>query len=139
VQPELSGSGYLLCILTLGSIQADLDQLIRGLEELGVRRPPNSVSLSNIHPLAARVAGRLPEMDMTPRDAFYSKQKTIPLAQAMHRVASEIITPYPPGIPVMMPGERFDHDTIEFLESIKRSGCPISAVDPSINTVRVVA
>lgn len=76
---------------------------------------------------------------MTPREAFYSKQKAIPLAQAVQRVSGEIITPYPPGIPVIMPGERISQETIELLTTVKRSGCPISAVDSSMATVRVVS
>ncbi len=138
VQPELSGPGYLLCILTLGSIREDIDQLVRGLKELSVRRPPHCEDLSEVNNLAARVAEQLPELVMTPREAFYSQQKTIPFSQAIHRVSGEVITPYPPGIPVMMPGERFNQNTIELLEAVKRSRCPISAVDPSLDTVRVV-
>ena len=138
VQPELSGAGYLLCILTLGSIREDVEQLIRGLKELCVRKPPHVESLHDVNSLAASVAEKLPEMVMTPREAFYSKHKTIPFSQAISRVSGEVITPYPPGIPVMMPGERFNQDTIELLEAVKRSRCPISAVDPSLNTVRVI-
>lgn len=139
VQPELSGAGYMLCILTLGSIREDVHQLIRGLKELSVRKPPNFEDRHEVNSLAARVAEQLPEMVMTPRKAFYSKQQTIPLSLALNRISSEIITPYPPGIPVIMPGERFDLDTMELLKAVQRSGCPISAVDPYFNTVRVVA
>ena len=139
VQPELSGAGYLLCILTLGSIEEDIDQLIFGLKELSVRRPHHREDLSEVNELAKCVTARLPEKVMTPRDAFYSKQETIPFAQALNRISGEIVTPYPPGIPVVMPGERIQRETIELLEAVKWSRCPISAVDPSLETMRVVA
>ncbi|MEQ1829278.1 MAG: aminotransferase class I/II-fold pyridoxal phosphate-dependent enzyme [Pirellula sp.] len=139
VQPELSGAGYLLCILTLGSIREDVDQLVCGLKDLSVRKPPHREDLSDVNLLAARVARELPEAMMTPREAFYSKQQSIPIEKAMNRISAEIVTPYPPGIPVMMPGERFNRYTLELLGAVKRSGCPISAVDPSLETVRVVS
>lgn len=139
VQPELSAAGYVLCILTLGSTQDDVDHLIRGLEELSIRKPSRREDLQHVHKQAGYATEQLPESAMTPREAFYSKQKSIPLAQAVHRVSGEIITPYPPGIPVIMPGERFSQEIIELLVTVKRSGCPISAVDPSIATVRIVS
>ncbi len=138
VQPELSGPSYLLCILTLGSIPEDIDHLTHGLQALSNQKAPHQEDLTEVNDLAARASGRLPERVMTPRDAFYSKHSTLPLEQALDRISGEIITPYPPGIPVMMPGERFNRDTIELLAAVKRSRCPISAVDTDLHTVRVV-
>ncbi len=139
VQPELSAAGYVLCIITLGSTQDDVDHLVRGLQKLSVRTPSRREDLIDVHEQAAHTTEQLPETAMTPREAFYSKQKAIPLAQAVHRVSGEIITPYPPGIPVIMPGERFSQEIIELLATVKRSGCPISAVDSSMATVRIVS
>jgi arginine decarboxylase len=138
VQPELSGAGYMLCILTLGSIREDIDQLVYGLKELSVRRPPRIEDRSYVNALAERMSQVLPEMVMTPREAFYAKQQSIPCSDALNRISAEVVTPYPPGIPVLMPGERFSRDVLEFLDAVKRSRCPISAVDPSLETVRVV-
>ena len=138
VQPELSGPGYLLCILTLGSIQADVDHLVAGLQAMVSAQPPYCEDFGGLNELASRVAGRLPDAVMSPRNAFYSRHLTIPFSQALNRISGEIITPYPPGIPVLMPGERFNQDTIQLLSAVRRSQCPISAVDPSLETVRVV-
>ncbi len=77
-------------------------------------------------------------MVMTPREAFYRPHREVPFTHACGCIAGEVITPYPPGIPVLMPGERFDRDTMELLSAVKRSRCPISAVDPRLETVRVV-
>lgn len=139
VQPELSGASYVLCIMTLGSERADIDHLLKGLRSLRDTRPPASENLSELMQLAGRVAMTLPEMIMSPREAFYRAHRDVPFDQASGYVAGEIITPYPPGIPVLMPGERFDHDTMELLAAVKRQRCPISAVDPTLSTVRVVA
>ena len=138
VQPELSGPGYLLCILTLGSIQEDIDHLLRGLRAMCSQAPPCHADFTEVNDLAGRLSQRLPDTVMSPRDAFFSKHRTIPFDQALNRVSGEIITPYPPGIPVVMPGERFNQDSIELLTAVKRSRCPISAVDSSLQSVRVI-
>ncbi|MCC6512003.1 MAG: aminotransferase class I/II-fold pyridoxal phosphate-dependent enzyme [Pirellulaceae bacterium] len=138
VQPELSGSGYLLCILTVGTLRRDLDQLLTGLRAMLVTSPPSSEDLGALNELAGRVAESLPEMVMSPREAFYRRQCAIPFDQAVGRISGEIITPYPPGIPVIVPGERLDQDRLELLVAVKRAHSPISAVDPSLATLRVL-
>ncbi len=139
VQPELSGASYVLCIMTLGSEQSDVDQLTRALRALQAERPAHSEVLQELIEQAGRAASRLPEMVMTPRTAFYHPQRTVRFSQALGCVAGEIITPYPPGIPVLMPGERIDPAAIELLATVKRLQCPISAVDPHLDTVCVIA
>lgn len=139
VQPELSGPGYLLCILTIGSIAEDVDHLVRGLEEMSRLRRKLYTEFRELNELAGRVSQRLPERVLLPREAFYSKHVSVAFEKVLGCVSGEIITPYPPGIPVIVPGERFDRDTIELLAAVKQSACPISAVDNRLDTVRVVA
>ncbi len=105
---------------------------------MSTRQSPHHEDLSELNDLAGRVSERLPETVLSPRDAFYLRHRSIPFDQALGRISGEIITPYPPGIPVMMPGERFNRDAIELLAAVKRSRCPISAVDADLQTVRVV-
>ena len=138
VQPELSGPGYLLCILTLGSNRDDIEHLIRGLRAMVATDAPHHEDFSAVNDLVGRVSARIPEAAMSPREAFYSNHRMIAFAQALGRISGEIITPYPPGIPVVMPGERFNRDAMELLAAVKRSHCPISAVDAELQTVRVV-
>lgn len=137
VQPELSGPGYLLCIMTVGSNRQDCDRLLQGLQALVETQPPRRVFHQQLNELAGRATMCMPEMVMSPRDAFYSRHENLSLDQALGCISGEVITPYPPGIPVIMPGERFDQATVDLLHSVKHLGCPISAVDPSLSTVRV--
>lgn len=138
VQPELAGASYILCIMTVGSLREDVECLVQALQTMTHTQPPPFENLSELIQLAGRVAVALPETAMTPREAFYRPHREVAFAQAYGCIAGEIITPYPPGIPVLMPGERFDRDTMELLSAVKRSRCPISAVDPELETVRVV-
>jgi arginine decarboxylase len=136
VQPELSGTGHVLCITTIGNTEDDMDRLVAGFDEAarhcGLRAGGAQTAL-----VADLLAVR-PETVLTPREAFFAVEESVGLAQAVGRVAAEAITPYPPGIPLVMPGERLGNDVIGLLESLRAAGNPISAADPTLSLVKVV-
>jgi len=77
---------------------------------------------------------------MTPRDAFFAAARTVPLAAAAGQVAAELVTPYPPGIPVLVPGEVATADKLAYLEAGRAHGMYVCGpADPSLATLRVVA
>jgi arginine/lysine/ornithine decarboxylase len=79
------------------------------------------------------------ETVMLPRDAFFGPVEVVPVAEAVGRVAAEQITPYPPGIPVALPGERLNSAVIDYLRSGLSAGMVLpDPADPSLDTVRVV-
>jgi arginine/lysine/ornithine decarboxylase len=135
VQPELAGAGHVLCITTIGNVDTDTDRLVEGFSEVARhfgRHAGNSAGLT------ADVLAVRPETVLTPREAFFAADEAVPLRQASGRVAAEAITPYPPGIPLVMPGERLDDDVIELLSALRDAGNPISASDPTMEVVRAV-
>ncbi|WP_427172697.1 aminotransferase class I/II-fold pyridoxal phosphate-dependent enzyme [Arthrobacter sp. 92] len=74
-----------------------------------------------------------------PRDAFFGPTEDVPAREAVGRVAAEQITPYPPGIPVIVPGERINEAVIDYLESGLQARMVLpDPADPSLNTIRVV-
>jgi arginine decarboxylase len=80
------------------------------------------------------------EMAMTPREAFFAESRPVPLPVAIGEVAAELIVPYPPGIPVLVPGERIAWDKLMYLAELSaRSGSCSGAADPTLLTLRVVA
>ncbi|MGY1624426.1 aminotransferase class I/II-fold pyridoxal phosphate-dependent enzyme [Geodermatophilus sp. SYSU D00965] len=80
------------------------------------------------------------EQAMTPRDAFFARVEQVPAAEAVGRVAAELVSPYPPGVPVLAPGERISQDAVDYLTSGVQAGMLIpDAADPSMETFRVVA
>jgi arginine decarboxylase len=73
-----------------------------------------------------------------PRDAFFGPTEDVPARDAVGRVAAEQITPYPPGIPVIVPGERINAAVVDYLESGLRAGMVLpDPADPSLGTIRV--
>ncbi|MEW5810565.1 MAG: aminotransferase class I/II-fold pyridoxal phosphate-dependent enzyme [Actinomycetota bacterium] len=136
VQPELAGAGHVLCISTIGNTDADFDRLTAAFgevsEHFGVRRREAGDALPR-DVLTVR-----PEVVLTPRDAFFAPVETIALTDAAGRIAAEAITPYPPGIPLVMPGERLGADVIDLLTALRAAGNPISASDPTLGCVKTV-
>lgn len=136
VQPELSGPGHVLCITTIGTSDADMERLIAGFDEVAAyvgRRPAGDDSGLIADMLALRA-----ETVLTPREAFFAAEEAVPLSQTTGRVAADAITPYPPGIPLVMPGERLTRDVIDLLQALRAAGNPISASDPGLDVVKVV-
>lgn len=80
------------------------------------------------------------ETVMLPRDAFFGPVDQVPAERAAGRVAGEQITPYPPGIPAVVPGERLTDSVIDYLRSGLAAGMNApDPADPSLETFRVVA
>ena len=136
VQPELSGVGHVLCITTIGNSDNDVDRLVAGFDEaarhFGRRRADAETGL-----IADLLAVR-PATVLTPREAFFAADEAVSLSGAAGRIAAEAITPYPPGIPLVMPGELLSDDVIELLLALRATGNPISASDPTMDRVKVV-
>ncbi len=75
-----------------------------------------------------------------PRDAFFGPTEMIAAARAAGRIAAEQITPYPPGVPAVVPGERLNTAVIDYLRSGLAGGMALpDAADSSLEHIRVVA
>jgi lysine decarboxylase len=75
-----------------------------------------------------------------PRDAFFGRVEEIPTGSAGGRIAAEQITPYPPGISAVVPGERLNDAVLDYLRSGVDAGMNLpDAADPSLKTIRVLA
>jgi arginine/lysine/ornithine decarboxylase len=80
---------------------------------------------------------RLPTL--SPREAFSTATETLPITQSIDRISAETVCPYPPGIPVLLPGEIVTGGAIAYLQQILAAGGIISGcVDPNLATLRVV-
>ncbi|OBG41109.1 aminotransferase class I/II-fold pyridoxal phosphate-dependent enzyme [Mycobacterium sp. E3198] len=75
-----------------------------------------------------------------PRDAFFGRVETVPTERAAGRISAEQVTPYPPGIPAVVPGERLNDAVLDYLCTGVRAGMNVpDAADPSLQTIRVLA
>lgn len=79
------------------------------------------------------------EQAMLPRDAFFGPTDDVPVAREAGRIAAEMITPYPSGIPPVLPGERLTEPVLRYLRTGPAAGMHLpDPSDPAPDTVRVV-
>jgi arginine decarboxylase len=80
------------------------------------------------------------ESAMTPRDAFFARVEQVPVGEAAGRVVAELVSPYPPGVPVLAPGERITQEVVDYLTTGVAAGMLVpDAADPELKSLRVVA
>lgn len=81
-----------------------------------------------------------PETVVSPREAFFSAHTTVSVEAAVGRVCAELVAPYPPGVPVLAPGERVTADAVLALQEARADGARIAyAADPFLATLQVIA
>ena len=142
VTAELPALKTLTFIISLGNTIADIEQLVHALRMLVEQTGSDhkhglqqSADLPSDIPMAPTVS--VPAM--SPRDAFFSDSEPVAIAQAIGRISTELICPYPPGIPVLLPGERITSEAIQTLQVVHAAGGVITGcIDSSLNTLSVV-
>ena len=123
--------------LTHADDSSTADRLLAGLTEL-VDAADGLGPAPRIHvPDPDRL--RLEQVRL-PRDAFFGPVEQVPIEKAAGRIAAETLTPYPPGIPAALPGERLNEDVVEYLRTGHAGGMRVpDSADPERRSVRVTA
>lgn len=109
IEPEYADGGHVVLILTPMNKEEDFIRLEEAIRDFPVRDP---YSLPNALPPQPRRA-------VSPREAMLAPSEWISIEQAAGRIAAQAACPCPPGVPVVMPGERITENTIEFLISYR--------------------
>ena len=107
IWPEMADSGHVVFILTSADSDEDLDHLEKVLDELSL------VSDEEAYPIPPE-----PSIAVCPREALFSKTETMVLNQCEDRISAEQIAPYPPGVPVVAPGEVISKKHLAYLQKI---------------------
>ncbi|MCA9237189.1 MAG: aminotransferase class I/II-fold pyridoxal phosphate-dependent enzyme [Planctomycetales bacterium] len=81
----------------------------------------------------------IPSAVMTPREAALGPKEDVALSSGMGRAAAEMVMVYPPGIPLLMPGELIQSETVAVCRDLLAAGAHVYATDPQLNTIRVAA
>lgn len=133
VTAELVTPDHLTFLISLGNTATDIDQLLLALRAL---YQPTPLLIPRSQP-AARPQVSMPVL--SPRAAYWHPSEVIPLLEAPDRISTESICPYPPGIPILLPGERIcSQDLNQLLHIKERGGVITGCSDPSLKTLKVV-
>ncbi|MCC7021668.1 MAG: aminotransferase class V-fold PLP-dependent enzyme [Thermomicrobiales bacterium] len=138
VGPEMSDLVGLVFLITIGDTPESVDRLVDAFATLSREHSRGGGRRAELRSSGTVIApGR---QAMTPREAFFAQAKATPLAAANGEVSAELVIPYPPGIPVLAPGEIITDDKIAYLREGAAHGMYLSGpADPTLATIRVVA
>lgn len=144
VNVELSDHENVLAVVTYANEKEDLDRLIHACCSISAEccsknkknEGKNDISVIKKQPCFPS----LPEQCMTPRRAYFSKKKRIAWQEAVGAVSGQVIAPYPPGIPVIYPGERINREVWEYIECFRKDGRHIHGADQdgTLDTVQII-
>ena len=133
IQIEFGDLGNILAYLSIGDRPREIERLVSSLSEVRRRFGKNSS------------AGLMkqeyiePEVVVSPQKAFYAPKESLPLKNTVGRVCSEFVMCYPPGIPILTPGERITQDIIAYILYAKEKGCSMTGPeDPDITCLNVL-
>lgn len=134
IQVEMADPFHVLVIVSIGDRQDDLNRLVEALKVISAESGLQGalLPLDRVHPpvLDNRFA-------MTPRDAFYSDSELVDVRDSAGRVSTEIVTVYPPGIPLLVPGEEISRDALDYLQNMAGLGAIIDGLNENNTLVRV--
>lgn len=131
---ELPSCQHLTFILTFGNTQSDVDLLCHGF---------SIVNNNSLNQLIKQESPPLVYIQttpaMSPREAYFRQIEVVKKSEAKERVTSELICPYPPGIPILIPGEIITEEALNYLDAIANIGGTITGCsDPTLTTFKVV-
>jgi len=135
IQVDCAEIFNLIAIMGYGTSKQDVNKLVTALEEIDrLEQGPQQNWVLQIPSLST-------EMVMIPRDVFLQHPaKRVPLSKAAGHISAQTLTPYPPGIPVLIPGERITKEIQDYLMDMSRKGVRVSGQETdTLRTVKVVA
>ena len=145
VQCELADLFNCLALFTIGTTAEAADRLVYGVTQLAREdRPIDVFSPSGVLQRRLKTGTyalpKIPPIRMNPRDAFLAPTEIVPFKKSAGRICAEVITPYPPGIPVISPGEEITREIIDYLDLELRAGVRMQGpYDSELRTIRVVS
>ncbi len=132
IQAEFGDIGTMMAYLSIGDRMQDVERLIGALEDIKRLYRGNASTLSYVDAVEAEVA-------FSPRVSFYAEKESLPIRQAVGRVCGEFVMCYPPGIPILAPGELVTEKIINHILYAREKGCSLQgAADPRVDHLRVL-
>lgn len=132
IQLEFGDIGNFLAIVTAGDRDLEIERLISALSEIKRLHSGDLTGMLDheyINPL----------VEMTPQAAFYSEKVSLPIEESAGRISTESVMCYPPGIPILAPGERITKEILQYIAYAKEKGCFMTGTeDMDISRINVV-
>ena len=132
IQAEFGDTTNLLAYVSVGDRRQELERLVGALSEISrrFRRPAGELPAYPMPAAAVR---------MSPQEAYYARREACPLEQSLGRICGELVMAYPPGIPILAPGEEITREALDYIRFSKLRGCYLSGTrDPEVEQLQVI-
>ena len=132
IQIEFGDIGNILAYISIGDRIQDIERLVGALADIKRLYSRDGKDL---------IAGEYiqPELVLSPQEAFYSERRSLTLDESVGQVCGEFVMCYPPGIPILAPGERITQGLVDYIQFAKERGCSLQGTeDPEVNHINVI-
>jgi len=132
IQIELGDVGNFLAYISLGDDYKDIERLCSALYDIHRRYRRDAKDMLNYEYVN-------PIVKMSPKEAFYKGKEIVPIEKSLGRISGELIMCYPPGIPIVAPGEEMSREGLDYIAYAKEKGCRLTGIEnESVNYVNVI-
>ena len=132
IQIEFGDLGNILAYLSIGDRPREVERLVSAMSEVRRRFSRDPAGLMKQEYID-------PEVAVSPQVAFYADKESLPIEDTAGRVCSEFVMCYPPGIPILAPGERITPEILDYIRYAKDKGCSMTGPeDPDILRLNVL-
>ena len=132
IQIEFGDLGNILAYLSIGDRKRDVERLVSAMSEIRRLYEKDRTGMMENEYISPVVA-------VTPQYAFYSPKQSLPLEETAGRICSEFVMCYPPGIPILAPGERVTSKILDYIRYAKEKGCQMTGPeDANIERLNVL-
>lgn len=132
IQIEFGDLGNILAYISIGDRIQEVERLVSALGEI-----ERNFSKSKAGMLSQEYIP--PDVVVSPQEAFYAEKEALPRRETLGRISSEFVMCYPPGIPILAPGERITQEILDYITYAKEKGCSLTGPeDESIDNLNVL-
>lgn len=134
IQMELSDFYNVLAVGSFGDTKEGMDRLLSALKEISNDYYGKKEPVQDFLDIPA-----IPTKILNPREAFYSDKISIPLNESIGKISGEFLLAYPPGIPVLCPGEEITQEVVDYVHDLKRANLYVQGTeDLTVENIKIV-
>ena len=132
IQIEFGDISNILAYISIGDRLQDIERLVGALADIERLYRKDRTGMLSGEYIAPKVVA-------SPQEAFYSEKESLPIAQTAGRISGEFVMCYPPGIPILAPGEQITEEIVEYIVYARDKGCSMQGMeDPDVKSLQVL-
>ncbi|MCX7714523.1 MAG: aminotransferase class I/II-fold pyridoxal phosphate-dependent enzyme [Clostridia bacterium] len=133
IQIEFGDIGNILAIISVGDRSYEIERLISSLSEIKRIYSKDPAGMFDHEYIT-------PTIVLSPQKAFYCSKKSVDIASSENHICTEFVMCYPPGIPILAPGEKITRETLDYISYAKEKGCFLTGTeDMNVEKINIVA